>query len=439
MVPLHLRLCRGGRRAVVGGAAAAGALAAGLDRAGVVGAAGARPSSCRRWPSGPPERCRPVLLLIAWAVWFAFCTAAAAVGNEWKYEGFWVAELVIWPAAAGLLAASARRWRGRPYCTLWLVGLVFWLAALALAAAAALGHRASAGWRCRSTSPSTCRLFVGLCARGRPSFAGAGDRGGAGGLDGAGIGPRPPAHRHDHGEPGPYPVPLGPVDSSERSGRGLWRELPGDVRGGVPGADGALRRQRWAFWPMAPAAAVLAAALVYGQFRTAGQYTEPGGRVALIQGSIDTQMKSDPTMDEGELRSLLATVVQGGPRPLWQGRSDRLAGNHVPLAAVHPRRRLTASRQTFAELSPEEFRKRLEKAAQRRPSSAGRHRPQPRHGHDPRHRPAALRARGRRRHSTPPQYVTRDGKTSRLLRQDAPRHVRRICASGPIASPGCNA
>ena len=43
---------------------------------------------------------------------------------------------------------------------------------------------------------------------------------------------------------------------------------------------------------------MLAAVLVYGQFRTAGEYTEPGGRVALVQGSIDTQMKSDPTKDK---------------------------------------------------------------------------------------------------------------------------------------------
>ena len=47
------------------------------------------------------------------------------------------------------------------------------------------------------------------------------------------------------------------------------------------------------FWPLGAAAAMMAAALLYGHLRTAGQYTAPGGRVALIQGSVDTQMKSD--------------------------------------------------------------------------------------------------------------------------------------------------
>ena len=153
--------------------------------------------------SSPPKRRRPVLLLIAWAVWFAFCTAAAAVGNEWKFEGFWVAELVIWPAAAGLLAASARRWRGPALLHAVAGGIGLLAGGAPLAAAAALGHLLRLA--------GDVVLFRLLFARvrlarsgGRPSFAGAGDRGGAGGLDGAGIGPRPPAHRHDHGEPGPH-------------------------------------------------------------------------------------------------------------------------------------------------------------------------------------------------------------------------------------------
>ncbi len=46
-------------------------------------------------------------------------------------------------------------------------------------------------------------------------------------------------------------------------------------------------------WPLALAAAVVAAALGYGMLRTAGQYTAPGGRVALIQGSIDVDFNLD--------------------------------------------------------------------------------------------------------------------------------------------------
>ena len=89
---------------------------------------------CRELPPlavGAPKRRRPALLLIAWLLWFAVCVAAVAVGNERKYEGFWVTELLIWPAAIGLLLAAARWWRNRPYRTLWLVGLVFWLSAIA--------------------------------------------------------------------------------------------------------------------------------------------------------------------------------------------------------------------------------------------------------------------------------------------------------------------
>jgi len=52
----------------------------------------------------------------------------------------------------------------------------------------------------------------------------------------------------------------------------------------------------WAAWPLVPAAAVMAAALSYGYWRTSGEYTEPGLRVALIQGSIDTVLDPEPEM-----------------------------------------------------------------------------------------------------------------------------------------------
>jgi len=51
-----------------------------------------------------------------------------------------------------------------------------------------------------------------------------------------------------------------------------------------------------AFWPLAPAMAVLAAALLYGHARIAMNSTEPGPRIALIQGSIDIEMRYDPDM-----------------------------------------------------------------------------------------------------------------------------------------------
>lgn len=48
--------------------------------------------------------------------------------------------------------------------------------------------------------------------------------------------------------------------------------------------------RRWTFWPLVPTAVVLAAVLVYGHVRTSGDYTSPGPRVALIQGSIDIEI-----------------------------------------------------------------------------------------------------------------------------------------------------
>ena len=52
--------------------------------------------------------------------------------------------------------------------------------------------------------------------------------------------------------------------------------------------------QRWTFWPLLAAVALLAVTLAYGTWRTSGDHTEPGLRVALIQGSIDSKLKSEP-------------------------------------------------------------------------------------------------------------------------------------------------
>ena len=51
---------------------------------------------------------------------------------------------------------------------------------------------------------------------------------------------------------------------------------------------------RRAWWPLAPLAAVMAAVLAYGHYRTSEQTTTPGPKVALVQGSIDIEMKYDP-------------------------------------------------------------------------------------------------------------------------------------------------
>ena len=52
------------------------------------------------------------------------------------------------------------------------------------------------------------------------------------------------------------------------------------------------RARTW--WPLLPAGAAMAAALVYGYVRTSGETSEPVLRVALIQGSIDTVLEPEP-------------------------------------------------------------------------------------------------------------------------------------------------
>jgi len=57
-----------------------------------------------------------------------------------------------------------------------------------------------------------------------------------------------------------------------------------------------------AAWPLVPALAVVGAAVSYGHFRTADETAVPVARIALIQGSIDTEMKSDPHQRETVFR-----------------------------------------------------------------------------------------------------------------------------------------
>jgi apolipoprotein N-acyltransferase len=53
-----------------------------------------------------------------------------------------------------------------------------------------------------------------------------------------------------------------------------------------------------AWWPLVPLAAALAGVLIYGHWRLGQQMTEPGPKVALVQGSVDIDMKYDPAEAE---------------------------------------------------------------------------------------------------------------------------------------------
>ena len=70
-----------------------------------------------------------------------------------------------------------------------------------------------------------------------------------------------------------------------------------------PAAKPSVTDRRWSLWPLAPAAVVVAASLVYGHMRIDGRAAQqdedvPAARIALIQGSIDTEMKADPEMQQ---------------------------------------------------------------------------------------------------------------------------------------------
>ncbi|MGH7140747.1 MAG: apolipoprotein N-acyltransferase, partial [Pirellulales bacterium] len=52
--------------------------------------------------------------------------------------------------------------------------------------------------------------------------------------------------------------------------------------------------RRWAAWPLLPAAAAFIAVLAYGYWRLDHAAGRPGPTIALIQGSIDTELKDDP-------------------------------------------------------------------------------------------------------------------------------------------------
>ena len=49
-----------------------------------------------------------------------------------------------------------------------------------------------------------------------------------------------------------------------------------------------------AVWPVVPAAAIVGAALLYGYLRAPAEDSPPQTRIALIQGSVDTEIKFDP-------------------------------------------------------------------------------------------------------------------------------------------------
>lgn len=84
------------------------------------------------------------------------------------------------------------------------------------------------------------------------------------------------------------------------------------AEGGVAGA-GAWGWRSIPWWPAAMLILGLGAAVVYGHVRMAIPASLPQARIALIQGSIDSQIKSDPTMRDrvhGHYRQLSLRAVR---------------------------------------------------------------------------------------------------------------------------------
>jgi apolipoprotein N-acyltransferase len=294
-----------------------------------------------------------ILFFLAWI-------AATGLCHGRQYRDFWIAEVIFWPAGGCLWLAAASRWRGRPYATLWLVGLLFWLAALHWLR---LPHWATGfGWLAMSLYFACyLPLFVGLS--------------------------RVAVHRLRLPVIVAAPVVwtglelarayllTGMTMASLGGSQYRWIELiqVSDLAGefGVSflvmfvaaclarmlSCNGAGR----ALWPLAPAVCALAAALLYGHLRTSGVATQPGGRVALIQGSIDADMKCDDTMREEISRQYRALSQQAVER---YGRVDLVVWPETMFrpslitSDANP-----AQPKEFGDMPVEEFRRRLEAVA----------------------------------------------------------------------------
>ena len=243
-------------------------------------------------------------------LWPLLLAAAVLFGGEmfvtdWfharKYEMYWAAELVFWPALFALVCWIAHRWAAHPYRCLWLAGMFFWLADLHWLRLPywAIGF----GWLALGVYFG-CYLpvFVGLSPVGvhrlrlpmilvAPAVWTGLQLAQAHLLSGMTMG----CLEHTQ-----YRW-TGLIQISDLTGcygvtfvmmfvaACLARVLPSPSGRGA-GGEGGLCSGEWSFWPLLPAACVLAAALVYGHWRMSNVETHPGLKLALIQGNKDIQL-----------------------------------------------------------------------------------------------------------------------------------------------------
>ena len=100
---------------------------------------------------------------------------------------------------------------------------------------------------------------------------------------------------------------------------------------------------RLTWWPVVPAAVAVAATLVYGHWRMSDVELAPGPTIALIQGSIDTEIKADPTATSriyGEYIQLSRDAMRAAPDTdlvVWPETMYRMRTNDgFPLLWLEP-------------------------------------------------------------------------------------------------------
>ncbi len=233
----------------------------------------------------------PWILLTAAVLYFLAGLAVNAWFHSMQYHLYWMAETVFWLGLTGIFLAAARLWAWRPYRSLWLAGMFFWMAALQWLR---LPHWAVGfGWLALGIYFG-CYLpvFVGLARVAvhvlrlpvilvAPVVYTGLELAQAHLLSGMTMG----CLEHTQYRwttliqisdlTGCYGVTFLMMFVAAC----LARMLPCDSR-------------KWSFWPLVPAVGLVAAVLVYGHFRTANVETDPGLKIALIQGNIDIQLDS---------------------------------------------------------------------------------------------------------------------------------------------------
>ncbi len=256
------------------------------------------------------------MLLIVAVLYFLAGLAVNAWFHSVQYHLYWIADTVFWLGLAAVFLAAARLWASRPYRSLWLAGMFFWMAALHWLRLPYWGD--GFGWLALGIYFG-CYLpvFVGLSRVGvhllrlpvvlvAPAVYTGMELAQAYLLSGMTMG----CLEHTQYRwtkliqisdiTGCYGVTFLVMFVAAC----LARALPCDGR-------------RWAWWPLASAAGLMTAALVYGEFRTAHVESDPGLKMALIQGSIDIQLDCRDDIREitaSHYRRLTARALEEFPQ-----------------------------------------------------------------------------------------------------------------------------